>query len=1013
MLKTFVACRAALVIAGLLSLFVANGADAAAVFAKNFGGTIAVQATIRATAVDASGNLHVGGFFDANLTLGSTTLTRIGAVDAFAAKFDPAGNVIWAKNFGGNSSSAFGHGLALDSAGNVYLAGYFQNATLSTPPFTKIGSYDAFVLKLDGSTGNIVWAKNFGGASVFAQAQGLAVDATGVYVAGYFRNGHMTTPPLTKTIGEANAFIFRLDIATGAVTWAKNYGGREFSFTYGQAVAADGAGNVYLGGTFDDDLVTPVLVRIGAQDAFVLKLDASTGASSWSRQFGGNGALAYGQALSVDSTGVYLGGYFQTANLTTPALTRIGNVDALIVKLDPSNGVPIWAKNHGGSGASAYGQALSADGAGTLYAGGHFQSANLTTPSLTRIGVSDAFALELDAATGATSWAQNFGGPGADARALTVAANGAAGVYAGGYFSGASLTSPTLAYLGNLDALVLKLDGGAGAIIRAANYGGFSSGGTALVTGVGVGALDHVFIGGFFTGNTLTLGTITLTRIGTHDAFAAKLDASGTVLWAKNFGGVGSTVRGNALTADNAGNVYLGANFDANLTTPALTKIGSNDIFVAKLDGATGVLTWAKNFGGGGVSATVHTLSADAAGSVYMGGFFSSGNLTTPGVTKIGSTDALVIRIDASTGNPVWGKSLGGIGATVFGQKVAANGAGAVYLAGSFSSANLTTPALTKIGTSDAFAVKLDAATGGVTWGKNFGGSGASMFGSAIATDASGSAWLGGNFATANLTTPALARIGTSDAFAIKLDALTGATSWAKNYGGTGVTSVFPSALAADSAGAIYLAGDFRNGNLTTPPMTLIGGRDVFAIRIDGATGTPQWARNSGGINASAFADAVAITGSGNTCIGGNFRDANLTAPPLTKIGTRDAVIICLSASAATLDIDVNQKYDALTDGLIVLRYLFGLTGSSMTLNALGPGATRTDPTQIKLYLDQVRPMLDIDDNGQTDALTDGLMLLRYLFGLRGDSLTTNAIGSNAKRMQAPQIEAYIQSLMP
>ena len=117
-----------------------------------------------------------------------------------------------------------------------------------------------------------------------------------------------------------------------------------------------------------------------------------------------------------------------------------------------------------------------------------------------------------------------------------------------------------------------------------------------------------------------------------------------------------------------------------------------------------------------------------------------------------------------------------------------------------------------------------------------------------------------------------------------------------------------------------------------------------------------------------------------------------------------------------TLDIDASvtsTKYDALTDGLLVIRYLFNLTGPALTSGALGSTASRTTPEQIRSYLDSIRGSLDIDGNGNADALTDGLLVIRYLFNLRGDALITNAVAPSAPRSTAPAIETYIQSLMP
>jgi hypothetical protein len=113
------------------------------------------------------------------------------------------------------------------------------------------------------------------------------------------------------------------------------------------------------------------------------------------------------------------------------------------------------------------------------------------------------------------------------------------------------------------------------------------------------------------------------------------------------------------------------------------------------------------------------------------------------------------------------------------------------------------------------------------------------------------------------------------------------------------------------------------------------------------------------------------------------------------------------------VDIDGNSIYEPATDGLLVLRYLFGLSGPALTAGALGMGATRTDPVQVFNRLNDIRPVFDIDGNGQVDALTDGLLLIRYLSGKTGPELVTGAMGAGATRIWAGDIATYIQSLTP
>ena len=131
-------------------------------------------------------------------------------------------------------------------------------------------------------------------------------------------------------------------------------------------------------------------------------------------------------------------------------------------------------------------------------------------------------------------------------------------------------------------------------------------------------------------------------------------------------------------------------------------------------------------------------------------------------------------------------------------------------------------------------------------------------------------------------------------------------------------------------------------------------------------------------------------------------------------MGVSQAPVVVPAPPSLDVDASVNAtKYDALTDGLITLRYLFGLTGQWMTSSALGGTATRTDPDVIKSYLDGMRTKLDVDGNGTSDALTDGLLILRYLFGLRDDALIGGAVGPLATRQTASDIVQYIETLMP
>ena len=122
---------------------------------------------------------------------------------------------------------------------------------------------------------------------------------------------------------------------------------------------------------------------------------------------------------------------------------------------------------------------------------------------------------------------------------------------------------------------------------------------------------------------------------------------------------------------------------------------------------------------------------------------------------------------------------------------------------------------------------------------------------------------------------------------------------------------------------------------------------------------------------------------------------------------------IVIKVSEASLDIDSDGEAQALTDGLLIIRRLFGFEGSSLIAGALSPGAAITDPRDIADRIDGFAQALDVDQNGSTDALTDGLLIIRRLFGFEGSSLISGAISPNAQRTDSQQIADAIDELKP
>ena len=174
-----------------------------------------------------------------------------------------------------------------------------------------------------------------------------------------------------------------------------------------------------------------------------------------------------------------------------------------------------------------------------------------------------------------------------------------------------------------------------------------------------------------------------------------------------------------------------------------------------------------------------------------------------------------------------------------------------------------------------------------------------------------------------------------------------------------------------------------------------------------GATCTASYVNTSNLVLTATPAGGSVFTGWLGACSG--LGSCAVTISGATKV---KATFALAPLTTRILDIDANLQYLPESDGVIILRYLFGLTGSALTTGALGASATRTGEPQMTTYLIDILPMLDVDGNGRVDASSDGLMIVRKLLGLSGTGITQGVLGTGAKRTPT-EIDAYIQTLKP
>ena len=303
---------------------------------------------------DAIGNSFLFGTFQSpavkigNIIL-VNTLTPAASRQCFLAKFDPSGNVLWAKNFanaqlggaglGGISSVLGVGGVVTDAAGNVYVTANFQNKAINIGAITLTNtdpmgtSDDIFLAKFDPN-GTVQWAKNYGGSGT-DDAYGITIVPSGdIYIAGQFSSPTIVFGPSTiaNTSTTQIGFIARFDMGGGA-RWACGSGGAGGEYALG--LAADATGNVYLTGGVRDNSITFAGTTISNSFApqaalYLVKFDP-TNTVSWSKVIGsssGNrGVWGYSVATSVCGD-VWVGGAMQIDTPVTvpPGVIIDGNV---------------------------------------------------------------------------------------------------------------------------------------------------------------------------------------------------------------------------------------------------------------------------------------------------------------------------------------------------------------------------------------------------------------------------------------------------------------------------------------------------------------------------------------------------------------------------------------------------------------------------------------------------------------------------------------------------------------
>jgi hypothetical protein len=495
------------------------------------------------------------------------------------------------------------YAIALDSAGNIYLAGQTASTNFPLRAGGTPGDRDIFIAKLDPTGNHLIYSTVLGGAQTDC-ARAIAVDAAGnAYVAGYTSSSDFPVTAgayQTQSRGSEDGFVLKLS-PSGTLVYSTYLGasGRDFA----TAIAVDASGNAYVAG-YTSSVSFPIVAGAiqssyagGFFDAFVTKVNATGTALLYSTFIGGSGNDT-ASSIAIDPNGnAYIAGQTDSSNFPASAgvvqTSNAGGTDAFVAKLNASGSAIVFSTYLGGS-SNELGNAIAIDSSQNVYIAGATASVDFPVSAgafQPAIGASyDAFLTKLNASATAIAFSTYLGGSGSD------------------------------------QATALALD---------------SSGNTWLT-------------GSTSSTNFPLLNALHGQASGGNDVFVANLNSTGSgLLFSSYFGGSGDD-SGLTIRLDNGGSpVIAGATSSSNFpTTAGVVQSafgGGYDGFILKLQNSTctytvNPLTLNVVAGGGSGAITVTSTSGCGAPSV-------NSNVAWASVSIAGSTANWSVAANASSLN--------------------------------------------------------------------------------------------------------------------------------------------------------------------------------------------------------------------------------------------------------------------------------------------------------------------------------------------------------------------------
>lgn len=714
---------------------------------------------------DNVGNIFISGWFansadfDPSPSVALLTSASVSIFDVFIAKYDGAGNYLWAKNVGGTGYD-FSNSQILDNSGNIYITGTFSTTTdfdpsPATATIATAGLNDIFIAKYD-AFGNYIWAKSLGSPDA-EEGRMLAKDNTGnIYLTGNYYNSLDFDPsPSTAILN----YPFNSEVFIAKYDQNGNYllcSGTNISNAFGATcILVDNANDIYIaaGGA---------IKKCNSQMVFQFS------PLPYTSQIVGIMSLATNANNDMVTTGGFHNTSYFNSTLTT-TLTSLVATSFYLANYNAS-GTLNWCftSRDGTSDTSEEGTSIKTDAAGNTYVTGTFDGQVDFDPSPSNLIITsnqnsqDIFLLKYNAA-GNLLWVKTIGGKLSDGQKVSLELDVSGNIYLTGHFSDTTDFDPSSAianligYVGGVTRVFIAKYDNSGNYIWAKAIDGHPVSSINVTSNIVSRSIDvdvngNVFIIGMFKGvldfDPSASVSDQTSQNGNYDIFFAKYDANGNYVWAKQIGGFSVGDYGECIKIDSNGDLLLtGAftstcDFDPSPSTATITSMGSFDPFIAKYDGS-GNYIWAKAFGGSNIE-IAYSMELNASNEIFLTGDFSGTCDFDPsaGVANLpvfnSSKDIFIAKYDAS-GNYLWAKNIGGSDVDHVNQ-ITLDASQNIYVTGYFKNIADFDPSASVInlfgntGSEDVFLAKYDP-TGNYLFAANFGGPLDTEAGAGIACD--------------------------------------------------------------------------------------------------------------------------------------------------------------------------------------------------------------------------------------------------------------------------------------